>query len=153
MVWSKNFLISWLGRETIQTIASLGMKYWSPPQGDYYSSLRYSSFARVSVLFCFLDALILTVRKPRLEREWGQKLRVAGADSEQKISFFRTLVVNQSAILSSEQPKQQSGPYLLQKIPVPIKTLPRQLKTHWTPSSGRVPRSEAADLAATKATE
>ena len=59
---------------------------------------------------------------------------------------------NQAAITSSEQPKQQSGQYLLQEIALRIETLPRHLEIHWIPAHSGVPGNESADIAAKEAT-
>lgn len=68
-------------------------------------------------------------------------------NSNRKALIFRD---NQAAITSSEQPKQQSGQYLLQEIALRIETLSRQLENHSIPADSGVPGNESADIAAEK---
>lgn len=70
-------------------------------------------------------------------------------NSNQKVLIFTD---NQAAITSSEQPKQPSGQYLLQKIALRIENLPRQIGIHWIPAHSGVPGNESADKAAKGAT-
>ncbi len=59
---------------------------------------------------------------------------------------------NQTAINFSEQPKQQSGQYLLQEIALQIEDLSRQLEIHWISAHSGVLGNKSADIAAKKAT-
>ena len=70
-------------------------------------------------------------------------------NKNQKVLIFTD---NQAAITSSEQPKQQSGQYLLQEIALQIESLSCQLEIHWIPAHSRVPGNESADIAAKEAT-
>ncbi len=69
--------------------------------------------------------------------------------SNRKVLIFTD---NQAAITSSEQPKQQSGQYLLQVIALQIGSLSRQLEIHWILVHSGVAGNESADIAAKKAT-
>ena len=60
-------------------------------------------------------------------------LDLIAEDNRGRKTFVFT--VNQAAILSSEQPKQQTGPYLLQEIALRIEALPGQLEISWIPAS------------------
>ena len=70
-------------------------------------------------------------------------------NSNQKFLIFTD---NQAAITFSEQPKQQSGQYLLQEIALQIESFLCQLEIHWIPAYSGVPGNELADIAAKEAT-
>lgn len=70
-------------------------------------------------------------------------------NSKRKILIFTD---KQAAITSSEQPKQQSGQYLLEEIALCIESLRRQPKINWILAHVGVPGNEATELAAKEAT-
>lgn len=71
-------------------------------------------------------------------------------NSNRKVLIFTD---NQVAITSSDQPKQQSGQYLLPRDRITNRNSSRQLEIHWIPARSEVPGNESADIVAKEATE
>ena len=70
-------------------------------------------------------------------------------NNNQKVLIFAD---NQAAITSFEQPKQQSGQYLLNEIALRIESLPHQLENHSIPTHSGVSGNKSANIAAKEAT-
>lgn len=77
-------------------------------------------------------------------------LEMAMEDNSNRHVFIFT--DNQAAIRAVEDPRNQSGQYILQSLVARLELLKKHIHIHWIPSHIGIPANEAADRAAKEAT-